>query len=103
MATVPDEGRTQQDSGAASDDFGVMVGWSHAPFTRGIQLKIQSTVGDGRGPAGLAARNYLMTRNQALILAKYLLDATGQQLPGLPHEGRVRRMVRRITGRISGN
>ncbi len=103
MAAIPEEGRGQHESGGASDDFGVLVGWSHAPFTRGIQLKIQSTVGDGRGAAGLAARNYLMTRNQALILAKYLLDATGQQLPGAPHEGRVRRMLRRLTGRISGS
>jgi hypothetical protein len=41
---------------------------------------------------------FLMTRNQALILARYLLDATGQSLPQRVHEGPLRRMFRRLTG-----
>ncbi|MBA3053587.1 MAG: hypothetical protein FP826_01310 [Sphingomonadales bacterium] len=98
MATSASEaGRQPQDTGA-SDDFGVLLGWSHAPFTRGIQLKLQSTIGDNRDHDTIAARHYLMTKNQALILAKYLLDATGQTLPEGPREGRLRRMMRRLSG-----
>jgi len=81
-----------------AEDFGVLVGWSHAPFQRGIQLKVQSTCSEGAEPRDIAARSYLMTRNQALILAKYLLDATGQDLPERPRRGRIRRLLRRLTG-----
>lgn len=80
------------------EDFGVLVGWSHAPFQRGIQLKVQSTCSESADPRDIAARSYLMTRNQALILAKYLLDATGQALPERPREGRLHRLFRRLTG-----
>ena len=92
MATVPDP------RGGGNDDFGVLVGWTHAPFSRGIQLKVQSTTGDKRDRRAIDARNYLMTRNQALILAKYLLDVTGQTLPEAPREGRLKRLLRRLTG-----
>lgn len=91
MATFP--GHHDNDDG-----FGVLVGWTHAPMAKGIQLKVQSTTGDGRNPRDIAARQYLMTRNQALILAKYLLDATGQSLPAPPREGRLKRLLRRLTG-----
>jgi len=96
MATVPDQGRRDHPSGAC-DDFGVLVGWSHAPFTRGIQLKVQATIPDGSGKADISARNYLMTRNQALILAKYLLDATGQSLPAPARPGPLRKLLRKLT------
>ena len=84
--------------GHGPDDFGVLVGWSHAPFQRGIQLKVQSTCSEGGEVRDIAARSYLMTRNQALILAKYLLAATGQDLPERPREGHIRRLFRRLTG-----
>jgi len=96
MATMP-ERETGAGTGA-DDDFGVLVGWSHAPISRGIQLRVQSATGDGLRRPDIAARSYLMTRNQALILAKYLLDATGQTLPLPPREGRIRRFWRRVTG-----
>ena len=99
MATIPE----REGSGPA-DDFGVLVGWSHTPFNRGIQLKVQSATPGSRATTGsrakadIAARNYLMTRNQALILAKYLLDVTGQSLDETPREGPVKRLLRRVTG-----
>ncbi len=93
MATTPD----RQGTGPA-DDVGVLVGWSHTPFNRGIQLKVQSTTAGNPAKADIAARNYLMTRNQALILAKYLLDVTGQSLSEAPREGAFKRLLRRITG-----
>jgi len=84
--------------GGVHDDYGVLVGWSHAPSRQGIQLRVQSTCSERRDPRDIAARSYMMTRNQALILAKYLLDATGQSLPAAPREGRIRRLLRRLTG-----
>lgn len=98
MATSASEAGRQPHETGGSDDFGVLLGWSHAPFTRGIQLKLQSTVGDSRDHDAIAARHYLMTKNQALILAKYLLDATGQTLPEGPREGRFQRIMRRLSG-----
>jgi hypothetical protein len=83
------------------DEFGVLVGWSHAPCNRGIQLKLQhmsERAGPLAGTRDVTARSYLMTRNQALILAKYLLDATGQTLAPPPREGWLRRALRRLTG-----
>ncbi|MES2494225.1 MAG: hypothetical protein V4579_13220 [Pseudomonadota bacterium] len=82
----------------AGDDLSVLVGWSHAPFSRGIQLKLQSTIAGSRDKTDIAAHNYLMTRNQALILAKYLLDVTGQSLPKIAREGTIKRFLRRLTG-----
>ena len=81
-----------------AEDFGVLLGWSHTRTSRGIQLKVQSTTTEAEDPREIAARNLLMTRNQALILAKYLLDATGQTLPEHPRRGRLFRLLRRITG-----
>lgn len=104
MASVVNSASRQGGSGQKTsapptqDDFGVLIGWSHAPFTHGIQLKVQSVVGDTRDPGNITARNYLMTRNQALILAKYLLDATGQTLAAPSRESRLKRLLRRLTG-----
>lgn len=111
MATVPDDWSHREEPGSAraeganarpapmpDDEFSVLVGWSHAPWSRGIQLRVQSTCSAARGPRDIAARHYLMTRNQALILAKYLLDSTGQTLPAAPRDGRLRRLLRRLTG-----
>jgi len=96
MATAPETG--SHAAPAMQDDYGVLVGWSHAPISRGIQLKVQSATADGQRTGTITARSYLMTRNQAMILAKYLLDATGQTLPPPPRAGRMARFWRRITG-----
>ena len=70
------------------DEFGVLVGWSHRDGPHGISLAMQSA----RSQVAWAAReidrrHYLLTRNQALLLARYLLEATGQELemPGKAH------------------
>lgn len=80
------------------DDFGVLVGWSHVPISHGMQLKMQSVSAEGRQTDRIAARSYHMTRNQAMILAKYLLEATGQTLPPRARGGRMMRFWRRLTG-----
>jgi hypothetical protein len=83
---------------AADDGFRVIVGWSHALFSRGIQLRLQSRRAEGSAEGEVEDHRYLMTRNQALILARYLLESTGQTLPARNREGPLRRTLRRITG-----
>ena len=72
----------------APESFGVLVGWSHSPCGSGINLRVQSAqsqdaLRDGR----IDAHHLLMTRNQALLMARYLLETTGQTLdmPEKPH------------------
>ena len=72
----------------ALESYGVLVGWTHSPFGTGVNLKLQSA----RSKAALRdgeidANHLLMTRNQALLLARYLLTATNQvfDMPERPH------------------
>lgn len=63
------------------EDFGVLVGWMHHECAQGINLGVQSARSQAAWSRGeIDKRNFLMTRNQALLLARYLLDATGQTL-----------------------
>ena len=63
------------------EDFGVLVGWTHRDGPQGISLAMQSAASQAAWAAReIDRRHYLMTRNQALLLARYLLEATGQQL-----------------------
>lgn len=59
-----------------------LVGWTHAALPNGIDLRVQCA------PSSRALENeeievqhLLMTRNQALLLARYLLEITNQTLP----------------------
>ncbi|MCA1661976.1 MAG: hypothetical protein LC648_07380 [Novosphingobium sp.] len=73
---------------APTDHFGVLIGWSHTPCGSGVNLKLQSAASQAALKSGeIDASHVLMTRNQALLLARYLLDATGQRLdmPERPH------------------
>jgi len=93
--------RDMPDRPDAPEDFGVLLGWSHITFNRGIDLRVQSAARNAPGPREIENRHYLMTRNQALILAKYLLDVTGQELPAPRRPGLVGRLLGRVFG--SGN
>ncbi|WP_157083069.1 hypothetical protein [Novosphingobium lentum] len=90
--------RTKTPAKSNSEDYGVLVGWTHTPFTKGIDLCVQSTAKSSLRDHGVDSRHFLMTRNQALILAKYLLDVTGQTLPEPPRAGRLRTLGRRLLG-----
>ncbi|HEV7234330.1 MAG TPA: hypothetical protein VGN36_08790 [Sphingorhabdus sp.] len=77
MAKKPVTKKTESD-----DHRGVVVGWTHNDLGSSIDLRIQSTVSkaaldDNR----IDSHHFLMTRSQALMLAKFLLDTTGQTLP----------------------
>jgi hypothetical protein len=67
---------------SSQHDTTVLVGWTHAELGGNVELRMQSA----RSRFALENNDYethgvMMTRNQALLLAKYLLDATGQTLP----------------------
>ena len=73
--------RVELEAERAPETYGVLVGWRHSPCGDGINLKVQSAVSrialsEGR----IDAHHLLMTRNQALLLARYLLEATEQTL-----------------------
>ncbi|WP_017669641.1 hypothetical protein [Blastomonas sp. AAP53] len=60
-----------------------LIGWTHLDLPNGIDLRIECT----RSRIALdndliEHRDIVMTRNQALLLARYLLKVTGQTLPG---------------------
>lgn len=64
------------------DPSGVVVGWTHHDLGSSIDLRIQSCRSkQALDSDDIDSRHFLMTHNQALLLAKYLLDATGQKLP----------------------
>jgi hypothetical protein len=84
----------------APDRFGVLVGWSHSPCGDGINVKVQSAVSRAALSEGrIDAHHLLMTRNQALLLARYLLDATGQALDAEERPHRWRTAWSRVRGR----
>ncbi|MCE2842298.1 MAG: hypothetical protein ACK44O_14785 [Novosphingobium sp.] len=60
-------------------DYGILVGWSHATFTDKIDLKLQ-TVQSSRQlkSEDLDTQHIVMTASQALLLANYLFQITGQ-------------------------
>lgn len=62
-----------------------LVGWTHLDMPNGIDLRIECA----RSRIALdndliEHRDIVMTRNQALLLARYLLKVTGQTLPEEP-------------------
>jgi len=76
---------------ANHDDYGVLVGWEHRIAGERLDLKLQ-TVQSSRQLAGSALdnRHIIMTRNQALLLANYLLEVSGKSPPA-PRRGRLTR------------
>jgi hypothetical protein len=61
----------------------VVVGWTHRDLARGIELRVQSSRSAIALENGQVETAHLcMTNNQALLLARYLLAVTGQELGG---------------------
>lgn len=80
----------------AQTETGVIVGWTHHDLGTSIDLRIQSaTSKQALDQSQVDSHHFLMTHNQALLLAKYLLDATGQTLPPKAK----RSMWRKLTGK----
>jgi hypothetical protein len=80
MAKRPADKNTE--SSQPAEHRGVVVGWTHNGLGSSIDLRIQSAVSQkALDESQVDSHHFLMTHNQALLLAKYLLDATGQTLP----------------------
>jgi hypothetical protein len=74
--------RKKTDNIEPAEHRGVVVGWTHHDLGSSIDLRIQSTVSQqALDENRVDSHHFLMTHNQALLLAKFLLDATGQTLP----------------------
>lgn len=79
---MAEEVRTPEQSSISRQETGVIVGWTHHDLGTSIDLRIQSaTSKQALDEKRIDSHHFLMTHNQALLLAKYLLDATGQTLP----------------------
>ncbi len=80
MAKRPSKKKTEPS--APLEYRGVIVGWTHHDLGKSIDLRIQSTTSQqALDEDRIDSQHFLMTHNQALLLAKFLLDATGQSLP----------------------
>lgn len=73
MATAGIETR-----GEPQELSGVVIGWKHRAFARNIHLTVQSTTQGKISPHAVGTHHLLMTRNQAMLLANYLMQLTGQ-------------------------
>lgn len=76
-----------------------LVGWTHLDMPNGIDLRLECA----RSRIALEndlieQRDIVMTRNQALLLARYLLKVTGQTLPEEPPPGLWARLRSSFTG-----
>ncbi len=64
------------------ESYGVLVGWTHSEFNDRFDLRlqsIQSTRCDE--PEDADSHHFMMTRNQAVVLANYLFQITHQTPP----------------------
>jgi len=73
MATA----NTPKRNGVPQELSGVVIGWKHQDISRNIQLTVQSTIASKPTPDAVDTHHLLMTRNQAMLLAQYLLRLTG--------------------------
>lgn len=94
MAKRPAGKTTEKE--VTADHRGVVVGWTHNGLGSSIDLRIQSaTSNQALSEDRIDSHHFLMTHNQALLLAKYLLDATGQTLPTKARVPLWRKLTRR--------
>lgn len=64
----------------AANCDGVLVGWAHNEFSGRIGLRLQTARSVRNGsPDEVHQHHLIMTRNQATLLAQYLLGVTGQE------------------------
>lgn len=73
--------------GEAHELSGVVIGWDHRTFAQNIHLTVQSASSARPEPGEIGTHHLLMTRNQAMLLAGYLMRLTGQE-PALPRRKR---------------
>ncbi len=79
-------------NGIPQELSGVVIGWKHQDISRNIQLTVQSTVASRPTPEAVDTHHLLMTRNQAMLLAQYLMRLTGQDTPAPRKRGWLQRL-----------
>ncbi len=85
---------TKAEASVPADYRGVVVGWTHNDLGSSIDLRIQSAASQqALNEHRVDSHHFLMTHNQVLLLAKFLLDATGQSLPQRTRPSLWRRMM----------
>jgi hypothetical protein len=94
MGSVRPKAAAEERGGAAS--FGVLVGWTHREFNGRLNLQLQ-TIQSTRlaSPDDADAHHFILTKNQAAVLANYLYQVSGQT-PPRPHR---RSWLKRVFGR----
>jgi len=78
--------------GVPQELSGVVIGWKHQDISRNIQLTVQSTIASRPTPDAVDTHHLLMTRNQAMLLAQYLMRLTGQDAPAPRKRGWLQRL-----------
>lgn len=64
------------------DSYGVLVGWKHTSVSDKLILQLQTMLADGQAQKGSIDTNHVvMTRQQATVLANYLLQMAGSSPP----------------------
>jgi hypothetical protein len=62
-----------------------VVGWVHHPLPKGIELEVQTTPSaQALDNQQIATTRLVLSRNQALLLASFLLNATGYSEADVP-------------------
>ena len=60
------------------EGFGALVGWTHQDLGEKVMLRLQSTHRAAAEGAEVDEFRYLMTKNQAAVLANYLFGISGK-------------------------
>ena len=59
------------------ESYGVLVGWTHSKFSGRIDLRLQAVQSTRKAARGEPdSHHFMMTPNQAALLAEYLFDIT---------------------------
>ncbi|MFM5923332.1 MAG: hypothetical protein ACKOPG_04005 [Novosphingobium sp.] len=70
---------------AAEESFGVLIGWGHHVMGKQLDLKLQCVRSTRRlKQNAIDDHHIVMTREQAAVLANYLLKIAGQSAPTRP-------------------
>jgi hypothetical protein len=71
-----------------TESMGVLVGWTHAEFNGRVNLRLQSIHSSrNQSHEDVDSHYFMMTRNQAVVLANYLFNLTGQEPPETRRRG----------------
>jgi hypothetical protein len=75
--------------------FGVLVGWTHSDFSGGLNLKLQTLRSSRlKEPDEPDSHHFIMSKNQAAVLANFLFQVSGQT-PPVRHK---RSLLKRVLG-----